>query len=157
MSVINQVHRLLECSIFTPTEADRLKGIIDARTISADEPDQRPTVSQAIDAVRAASYEIHDPGTSDHGRRIVHTTTPTGFGADWDLDGVLRTIRIAGSSRLAWINSDGRHTLRIDRGYAGIIDVEAVREGRLGAAAEAQRSDNETMAHAVEQVRKANR
>ena len=128
MNVIGRVNTALIGVALTPSEADQLHALIRARTLDEHEPTNRPTVSEAVDAVRAASYKIHDPGTPQHGTHIVHVVGPDNIGADLDLEYVLTLIRVAGTSRLAWIDTPDRHTLTIDRGRSGVVAVEAVRE-----------------------------
>lgn len=131
MSEIERVAAALMRVVLTPTEATRLKGIIDTRTITDEPMTDRPTVSEAMDAVRAASYEIHDPGTPEHGMRIVHVIEGHGRSADWELSDVLRTIRTAGRSRLSWNVRTDRHRLTIDRGGVGILYVDTTNTGAL--------------------------
>jgi hypothetical protein len=131
MSEIERVAAALMRVVLTPTEATRLKGIIDARTITDEPMTDRPTVSQAIDAVRAAAYEVHDPGTPQHGLLIVHVIDQQGIGADWDLDRLLTTIRVAGRGRLSWNIRTDRHRLTIDRGRLGVLYVDTTNTGAL--------------------------
>lgn len=130
MNSIERVRQALSCMVLTPTEAQRLIAVINARTIPDEPMTERPSVSEAVDAVRAASYEIHDPGTPQNGLRIVHTVGLNNVGADMDLERVLTIVRVAGTNRLRWnTNRHDRHALIIDRGHYGAIAVEATRNG----------------------------
>lgn len=130
MSTVERVKMALQRVVLTPTEAQQLISIITARTLTDEPLTDRPTVSEAVDAVRAAAYEIHDPGTYENGMRIVHTVGPDNVGKDFDLEYVLTMVRVAGTNRLRWNNNEhDRHALIIDRGQRGAIAVEAIREG----------------------------
>lgn len=130
MSTVERVKMALQRVVLTPTEAQQLISIITARTLTDEPMTDRPSVSEAVDAVRAVSYEIQDPGTAWNGLRIVHTVGPNNVGDDMELELVLTMIRVAGAGRLRWnTNEHDRHALIIDRGQYGAIAVEATREG----------------------------
>jgi hypothetical protein len=131
MGEIDRVRQALYRLMFTPTEAQQLHAIIEARTIPDTTNTGGPTVAQAVEAVEQAAYEVHDPGTPDHGLRIVHVIDEYGRGSDWELDQVLRTIRVAGRARLRWNVRTDRHRLTIDRGYAGIMHVDTTNIGAM--------------------------
>jgi len=55
---------------------------------------EKITKETAIEAVRAAAFEVTDEERSDYGRKLIHCFT--GFlGADWDLEEVEREIQRA--------------------------------------------------------------
>lgn len=131
MGHIDRVRQALYRLTLTQTEAQQLHAIIEARTIPADTITTGPTVAEATQAVEQAAYEIHDPGTPDHGKYIVHVIDTRGVGMDWDLADVVRTIRVAGRSRLSWNVRTDRHRLTIDRGNAGTIHVDTTNIGAM--------------------------
>lgn len=128
MSELERVKSCLLRVVLTPTEAQQLHAIIEARTLPDEPMTERPTIREAVDAVTAASWEVVDPGSHFHGQRIVHVLN-NGHGADWVLDEVTRTIRVAGRSRLVWNTRMDRHRLTIDRGQLGTIHVDTTNTG----------------------------
>lgn len=42
--------------------------------------------------LHADGFTVDDPDASDYGRTIIHTRSASGFGADWDLDAVLKLV-----------------------------------------------------------------
>lgn len=131
MSSVERVKQALMRTVLTPTEANHLHQIITARTITDEPTTDRPTVREALDAVLAAAYEVHDPGTPDHGTRIIHTIDSHGVGQDWQLTEIQRTIVVAGRNRLSWNVRTDRHRLTIDRGNAGALHVDTTNTGAL--------------------------
>lgn len=68
------------------------------------------TAEEAAAALKAAAFEVTDPDSQEHGRRIVHCFAG-GFGADWDLDDCLATLPDA--QDITWIDSIVGHDLRV--------------------------------------------
>ena len=64
-------------------------------------------------AIKGDCPHCEGTGYSDEtSRRIVHSTSPAGFGADWDLDGLLAAIDKAEYVR--WVDSNSGHDLVVE-------------------------------------------
>ncbi|MFD0856651.1 hypothetical protein ACFQ07_30750 [Actinomadura adrarensis] len=72
-------------------------------------------------AVTAAAFEVTDPDSSDHGRKLVHCFIGT-IGADWDLDSVLDLLRSPGA-KAQWSS----HALARDHGLQVVAPDGRVR------------------------------
>lgn len=51
----------------------------------------RLPVDKAVELLRAQAFEVTDPESQDHGRRLVHCRLG-GFGADWDLEDAISLV-----------------------------------------------------------------
>jgi hypothetical protein len=75
--------------------------------------------AEAIERAKAAAWDegvrcphCNGDGKLPGGRRLIHSVSPAGMGADWEVESVVEAIEK--SERVAWIDSIWGHNLAVE-------------------------------------------